>query len=149
MSGASRILTVAGTALALSALAAPAYAWDCIRVSASPQGLQSSSQHGQWMYMTFDDLVAGGVAEGAIDASQVDCVTAAWTKLGEPTSFAIGGGVAGAKGAETSGRVTDSDFFELAKNAPLKVMVNGKGVDHLDDALMLVVAGCPSTDVSS
>jgi hypothetical protein len=140
-----KVLTVAGVAVTLCAVASPAYAWDCIRVSSSPQGLQSSSQHGQWEYLTFSDLVAGGVQNGDIDATQVACVTAQWTSLGEPTSFAIGGGVAGAKGATTSGHITDSDFFELAKNAPLKVMVNGKGVDHLDDALMLIVAACPST----
>lgn len=140
-----RVLTVIGVVGAVSAVTAPAYAWDCIRVSSSPQGLQSSAKSGQWEYLTFADLVQGGLQSGDIDATQVDCVTKAWTDLGEPTSFAIGGGVAGAKGAMTSGHITDTDFFELAKNAPVKIMVNGKGVDHLDDALMMIVAGCPST----
>ena len=136
---------VTSAAAAVLFAAGPAYAWDCIRVSGSAQGLQQSSQHGQWAYMTFAQLVEGGLEAGAIDPSQVDCVTSAWTALGEPTSFAIGGGVAGAKGAQQSGRISETDFFELAKNAPLKVMVNGKGVDHLDDALMIIVSGCPST----
>ena len=145
----SRIAAVAGIAGAVVAASAPAYAWDCIRVSGSQQGLQQSSQNGQWMYMTFDDLVAGGVAEGFLDASQVDCVTAAWAALGEPEYFAIGGGVAGARGAMQSGHMSDSDFFELAKNAPLKVMVNGKGVDHLDDAITIVVSQCSNTGGTS
>lgn len=132
-----------GAALAAVGLAAsPAYAWDCIRVSGSAQGLQQSSAHGQWQYMTIDDLIAGGVAEGAITEEQVPCVQQTWAALGEPTSFAIGTGVAGAKGAMQSGHLTDTDFFELAKNAPLKVMIDGKGIDHLDDAIMVVVSSC-------
>jgi hypothetical protein len=140
-----KTLVVAGATGAMLLAASPAYAWDCIRVSASPQGLQQSSQHGQWEYMTIDDLIAGGVQQGFIDQSQAACVKAGWLAQGEPTSFAIGGGVAGAKGAEQSGHLTDSDFFELAKNAPLKVMVNGKGVDHLDDAIGMIAASCPAS----
>lgn len=62
--------------------------------------------------------------------------------LGEPSYFAIGAGVAGAHGATTSGHLTDTDIFELAKNAPIKAMVNGKGVDHLDDAITIVAGTC-------
>lgn len=126
------------------AAASPAYAYDCIRVSSSPQGLQHSSANGQWIYLAIDDLLQGGVDEGFISAGQVPCLKAAWTQLGEPTAFDIGGGVAGAKGAQQSGHISDADFFELAKNAPLKVVVNGKGVDHLDDALMLILPSCPN-----
>jgi hypothetical protein len=135
-------ITVAAAFAAVGLAASPAYAWDCIRVSGSAQGLQQSSAHGQWAYMTIDDLIAGGVQEGFITREQVPCVEQAWSALGEPTSFAIGSGVAGARGAAQSGHLTDADFFELAKNAPLKVMIDGKGVDHLDDALMVVVSSC-------
>jgi hypothetical protein len=121
---------------------APAFAWDCIRVSGSEQGLQKSSQNGQWEYMTIDDLIAGGVQAGEVPPEAAPCLRDAWVSMGEPTSFAIGTGVAGARGAMQSGHLTDQDFFELAKNAPLKVVVDGKGVDHLDDAIMLMVGQC-------
>lgn len=142
---ARRSLTVIGAIGAFAfAAASPAYAYDCIRVSSSPQGLQHSSANGQWIYLTIDNLLQGGVDEGFITAAQVPCLKAEWTRLGEPTAFDIGGGVAGAKGAQQSGHISDADFFELAKNAPLKVVVNGKGVDHLDDALALIVPRCSS-----
>lgn len=122
---------------------APAQAWDCIRVSGSMQGLQNSTRSGNWEYLTIDDLVAGAMEEGMITSqAQADCVLAAWAAAGEPSYFAIGTGVAGARGAMRSGHISDADFFELAKNAPANVMVDGHGVDHLDDALAQIAGPC-------
>ena len=131
-------LTLAGAFAVIGLGASPAYAWDCIRVSGSTQGLQQSSAHGQWEYLTIDDLIAGAGLTG----DQASCVRQAWTDLGEPTDFAIGTGVAGARGAIQSGHISDTDFFELAKNAPFKVVVDGRGVDHLDDAIEILAGDC-------
>ena len=49
--------------------------------------------------MTIDDLAAGAVAVGALTPEQATCAVAAWKAAGEPSYFAIGVGVAGAKGA--------------------------------------------------
>lgn len=137
------ILAAAGlTAAALVVGASPAFAFDCIRVSASQQGLMQSTKSGNWAYMTIDDLVQGGIESGQVPPDAGPCIVSTWHQLGEPSYFAIGVGVAGAKGATQSGRITDESFFELAKNAPVKVMVNGKGVDHLDDAIMIVAGTC-------
>lgn len=140
------LIAAAGLAVAgIVVSASPAFAWDCIRVSSSQQGLMQSSQNGQWEYMTIDNLIQGGIQDGYIDATQAPCLKQEWAALGEPQYFAIGAGVAGAgaKGAQKSGHITDQSFFELAKNAPVKVMVNGKGVDHLDDAIAMILPSCP------
>jgi hypothetical protein len=132
-------LTVAGLVVSAS----PAFAYDCIRVSSSQQGLmQSTAKSGNWLYFTIHDLVQGAVDSGEATPEQAACVEQKWVQMGEPSYFALGVGVAGARGATESGRITDQDFYELAKNAPAKVMVNGKGVDHLDDALEMVLPAC-------
>lgn len=137
------IFAAAGlTAAALVVGASPAFAWDCIRVSSSQQGLMQSTKSGNWQYMTIDDLVQGGIQSGEVPADAAPCIVSTWQAMGEPSYFAIGAGVAGANGATTSGHLSDGDFFELAKNAPVKVMVNGTGVDHLDDAIMMVAGTC-------
>jgi hypothetical protein len=136
-------VAVAGIAAAIVAVSAgPASAWDCIRVSGSEAGIMHSTQSGNWFYATIDDLAQGAVDEGIITEDQAPCVVAAWEAGGEPSYFAIGAGVAGARGAEQSGHISDADFFELAKNAPVKAVVDGRGVDHLEDALMYYAGEC-------
>jgi hypothetical protein len=137
------ILAAAGlTAVALVVGASPAFAFDCIRVSSSQQGLMQSTKSGNWAYLTIDDLVQGAIESGDVPADAAPYIVNTWHSLGEPSYFAIGIGVAGAHGATESGRITDQSFYELAKNAPVKVMVNGTGVDHLDDAIMIVAGSC-------
>ena len=131
---------VAAAALALTAT--PAFAFDCLRASSSMQGLQQSTKSGNWLYFTIQDFAQGAADEGAITQDQADCAVAAWIAAGEPQYFALGVGVAGARGATQSGRITEDSFYELAHNAPLKVMVNGKGVDHFEDALFAYAAPC-------
>ena len=131
---------VAAAALALTS--GPAFGWDCIRASSSQSGLMHSTRSGNWEYLTINDLVDGAVQSGMFDEQTGQCVLDAWQAAGEPSYFAIGAGVAGARGDEQSGHISDTDFFELAKNAPLKVMINGTGVDHLDDALEAFAGPC-------
>jgi hypothetical protein len=139
----SRHLIAAPVAAATLALTAtPAFAFDCLRASSSMKGLQQSTKSGNWLYFTIQDFAQGAVAEGAVTQAQADCAVDAWIGAGEPQYFALGVGVAGAHGATQSGRITDSDFFELAHNAPLKVMTNGTGVDHFEDALFAYAAPC-------
>jgi hypothetical protein len=137
-------VVVAGIAAAVVGISAgPAAAWDCIRVSGSQHGLQQSTKSGNWEYFTIDDFVSGGVKEGYLTEAEAPCVVAAWKASGERSYFAMGGGVAGARGAGESGHMSeDADFFELAKNAPVEVMVDGHGVDHLMDALMYYAGEC-------
>lgn len=126
---------------ALLLTASPAYAWDCIRVSGSLKGLQQSTKSGNWAYMTFQDFADGAAADG-VPQEEVDCVVAAWRGAKLPEYFAVGIGVGGARGAEQSGRMTDHDFYVIAKNAPLKNLTNGKGVDHLFPTILSVGAHC-------
>jgi hypothetical protein len=136
-------VAVAGVAAAIVAVSAgPAAAWDCIRVSSSQAGIMHSTASGNWGYATIDDLAQGAVDAGEISEQQATCAVAAWKDAGEPSYFAVGYAVAGARGAEQSGRISDADFFELARNAPVKVMVDGHGVDHLEDALMYYAGEC-------
>ena len=62
----------------------------------------------------------------------------------------IGIGVGGARGAMQSGHMSEEDFYVIAKNAPLKNLTDGKGVDHLFPTLMTVGGHCfegaPPTD---
>lgn len=101
-----------------------------------------STKSGNWAYLTIDDLLQGAVESGDATPKQAACVKQVWLASGEPAYFAIGVGVAGAHGATQSGRITPESFYELAKNAPVKVMVNGKGVDHLDDAISMIIPSC-------
>lgn len=136
-------MVAAGAAAAIVAVsAAPASAWDCIRVSGSQAGLQHSTASGNWMYATIDDVVAELVGAEIIPQSVAPCVLASWKASGEPSYFAMGVGVAGARGAEQSGHMTQADFFELAKNAPVTAVTDGHGVDHLEDALLYYAGAC-------
>jgi hypothetical protein len=133
-------VVVAGIAAAVVGITAgPAAAWDCIRVSGSQQGLQQSTRSGNWEYLTLDDL-----AEGAPDGVPVECVTSKWRADGYPEYFAVGTGVGGARGAMQSGHITDEDFFVLAQHAPVAIMSDGHGVDHLDSVLDRYVSQCLS-----
>jgi hypothetical protein len=103
-----------------------------------------STKSGNWEYLTLDDLVAGAADQG-VPEDVAQCVAADWRADGLPEYFAIGAGVAGAHGAIQSGHITDSDYFELAKNAPANVMTDGHGVDHLDDVLNGYLVDCGFT----
>lgn len=115
-------LTITGSALA----------FDCMRVSSSPQGLQESTRSGNWL--AFDMTPSGGGVAQVLDffeipatPSQVACFQTAYTASGAPTYFALGVGVAGGKTGNGPG--------VLAQNAPDNVLSNGTGIDHFEDAV--------------
>jgi hypothetical protein len=139
---------VAVVLLALS-LAGSAFAFDCIRVSSSLQGLQQSTASGKW---TLFDLssptgVAATLAANGLpsDTATATCIYQAYAASGQPQYFALGTGVAG-------GRTNGPGV--LAHNNPnSKVLSNGKGIDHLDDspifpALGSAIFGCTGIDIS-
>jgi hypothetical protein len=132
------VITAAAIAGAVLFSSSPAYAWDCIRTSGSTQGQQSSSTSGQWVQTSIQQIVDSA----QLPAATAACVITTWSALGEPSTFTIGTGVAGATGAAQSGRLTETDFFELAKNAPQRVMTDGHGIDHLDDAIQILINTC-------
>ena len=127
-------------------LASSAVAFDCIRVSSSLQGLQQSTQSGNWLL--FDLSSAQGVAQtfqvnfGAQLAPQdAACFAAAYAATGQPAYWALGIGVAGGKsgksGSPTSqGARAASDGFGVIAwhNKNVRVLSNGTGIDHLDDS---------------
>ncbi|HET9500446.1 MAG TPA: hypothetical protein VFO98_09310 [Marmoricola sp.] len=135
-------IVLAGLTAGLVGLSAsPAAAWDCIRVSGSAQGLQQSTKSGNWEYLTLDDLMAGA-GEAGVPEDVATCVADHWREDGRQEFFAVGTGVGGARGAMTSGHITDEDFFVLAMNAPVKVTSDGHGVDHLESVLGMYLEHC-------
>ena len=135
------VAAVAGAG-ALLFTASPAYAWDCIRVSGSLKGLQQSTKSGNWEFATFAEVVDGAVQYGDATAEEGACVLAAWREAGLPEYFAIGIGVGGARGAMQSGHISEEDFYVIAKNAPMKNLTDGKGIDHLFPTIMSVGGHC-------
>lgn len=121
-------LTVLLAVLALALVGTgSALAFDCIRVSASANGLQQSTKSGNWALF---DLSSGAALQHSLLAldqeitiAQGNCASAAY-KAGDdlPLHFALGFGVAGRNGV-------------LAHNNPNEsVLGNLKGIDHLEDS---------------
>ena len=138
----TRAVAAAAGAGALLLTASPAYAWDCIRVSGSLKGLQQSTKSGNWEFATFADIVAGAIQYGDATEEEGACVLEAWQHAGLPEYFAIGIGVGGARGAMQSGHMSEEDFYVIAKNAPMKNLTDGKGIDHLFPTIMSVGGHC-------
>ncbi len=117
------IIAVCVTSLALTG---SAFAFDCIRVSSSLQGLQQSTGSGKWLL--FDFSTAAGVSqtftdvfEQSITSEQSECMATEYAKADLPLYFALGIGVAGPN-------------EELAHhNKNLSVLTDSKGVDHFED----------------
>ena len=124
-------------------LASGAVAFDCIRVSSSLQGLQQSTQSGNWLL--FDLSSAQGVAQtfqndfGAqIAPEDAACFAGAYAQSGQPQYWALGIGVAGGKKDSTNSqgaRATSGEFGVIAwHNENVRVLSNGTGIDHFDDS---------------
>jgi hypothetical protein len=122
-----RRLTVVLAVLALALVGTgSALAFDCIRVSASAEGLQQSTKSGNWALF---DLSSGAALQQSLAAlgeeitsDQANCGSAAYKAAGDdlPLHFALGIGVAGRNGV-------------LAHNNPNEsVLGNLKGIDHLE-----------------
>jgi hypothetical protein len=123
MRGRLALLVVA--VVASLAFAGSAFAFDCIRVSASLQGLKASTKSGNWLLLDFSTPAGTQetfetVIEQSITPDEAACFTTEYAKAGQPLFFALGIGVAGPNGV-------------LAHlNTNTKVLSDGKGVDHLE-----------------
>jgi hypothetical protein len=108
------------------ALSGSAVAFDCIRVSSSLQGLQSSTKSGNWVLV---DLSSGARAQQTLGALGIDlsdaeaqCGSEHYLASGLRPYFALGIGVGGSNGV-------------LAHNNPNEtVLGNLRGIDHLEDS---------------
>ena len=141
-----RFVVVVGAAVAALTLAGSAFAFDCMRVSASAQGLQQSADNsGMWIYF---DMTDGGngvseiLAHFGLPAATAPCFQAAYDAAVSanpalPLYFALGNGVAGGKNGGPG---------VLAHNNPnSEVLANGTGIDHFDDTVLPVfLAALPS-----
>jgi hypothetical protein len=134
-----RLVLFLGVAAVALAVASSAFAFDCMRVSSSPQGLQqSASNSGMWIYFDMTDG-GNGVAEilsfFGLPTSAAPCFQAAYdaavaTNPTLPKYFALGNGVAGGN---------NNGPGVLAHNNPnSNVLSNGTGIDHFDDTVLPV-----------
>ena len=106
-----------------------AFAFDCIRVSSSLQGLQASTRSSNWLL--FDLSSVEGVqrtfetiGEPAPSDAEAQCLVTAYGQFGQPRFFALGIGVAGPHGV-------------LAWMNETAAMGDGRGIDHLEDSGVL------------
>jgi|GEM_PF-6680397 hypothetical protein len=114
-----------------------AFAFDCIRVSSSHQGLVQSTQSGKWLLFDLSSGPAvqqtlGGAAGLTLTDEQAACIADAYAATGQPLYFALGSGVAGGNNPNSAAGGV------IAHNNPNdRVLGNGKGIDHLDDSPIL------------
>jgi hypothetical protein len=121
-----RLLALLALMIAALALAGSAFAFDCIRVSSSLQGLQQSTRSGNWLLFNLSSAsavqeTAAGLGE-SVTAEQASCVAAAYAESGLSPYFALGVGVAGPNGVLAGHNPNES------------VLGNLKGIDHLEDS---------------
>lgn len=114
-----------------------AYAYDCIRVSSSPQGLEKSAKSGNWL--PFNLGSAAGVQETfanigfPMSRDDAACVAREYAETGQPKYFALGIGVAGAKNESTE---RESAGVLAWKNKNYRVLSDGKGIDHIENGVL-------------
>ena len=123
------VVIVAGLALAGSS-----FAFDCIRVSSSLQGLQQSTKSGNWLLFdlssasaaqqTFADVVGLSLTD-----AQAQCFVTAYGQSGQPRFFALGIGVAGGENGGPG--------VLAGHNQNENVLANGKGIDHFEESPIL------------
>ena len=121
-----RFLALLALVVAALTLAGSAFAFDCIRVSSSLQGLKESTTSGNWLLLDLSSAAAvqqtaAGVGE-EITLAQGECVATAYATSGLSPYFALGVGVAGPNGVLAGHNPND------------KVLADIKGIDHLEDS---------------
>ena len=126
-----RLTVLAVLVVAALAISAGAYAFDCIRVSSSLQGLQQSTKSGNWLL--FDLSTAQSTQETFTRVIGEEpplelaaCVSEAYAAYHVSPFFALGVGVAGGRTGHGTG--------VLASGAPDKVLSDLRGVDHLEQS---------------
>lgn len=124
-----------GLAVAVLALvgAGSAFAFDCIRVSSSLNGLTQSTKSGNWLVfdLSTPDAFQASLTEFGVTLTdeQAACGAEAHAESGQPLYFALGIGVAA--GENPNGRAGGV----LAHNNPnTSVLSNGEGIDHFEDS---------------
>jgi hypothetical protein len=134
-----RLAALLALFVAALALAGSAFAFDCIRVSSSLQGLQESTRSGNWLLFDFSTPTATQETAARVGQSvtlaQATCVTNAYATAGVTPYFALGIGVAGPNGVLAGHNPND------------RVLADLRGIDHLEDspvgaALMSALAQC-------
>ncbi|HET7046107.1 MAG TPA: hypothetical protein VFI37_14765 [Gaiellaceae bacterium] len=128
-----RLVALLALAVAAMAITGSAFAFDCIRVSSSLQGLQQSTKSGNWLL--FDFSSAGSVQRtfatavgGDLPAEVASCVADEYATYDVSPYFALGIGVAG-------GRTEAGGSGVLAwHNKNDAVLGNLRGIDHLEDS---------------
>ena len=128
-----RLAALVAVIVASLALAGSAVGFDCIRVSSSLQGLQQSTNSGNWLLFDLSTPDAFQESLGELGVvltdEQAECGSAAYAESGQPLFFALGIGVAG------GGNENASAGGVLAHNNPnTSVLSNGKGIDHFEDS---------------
>jgi hypothetical protein len=121
-----RFLALLALVVAALALAGSAFAFDCIRVSSSLQGLKQSTKSGNWLLF---DLSSGAAVQQTAASlgedftlAEGECVANAYATSGLSPYFALGVGVAGPNGVLAGRNPNDT------------VLANVKGIDHLEDS---------------
>ena len=144
-----RFALLIGVAVIALTLASSAFAFDCMRVSSSANGLrQSAGNSGMWIYFDMTDT-GNGMAQildfFGVDESFAPCLQAAYDQAvaanpALPRYFALGNGVAG--GNHNGPAV-------LAHNNPNgRVLSNGTGIEHFDDTVLpVILAAAPGCGV--
>jgi hypothetical protein len=125
-----RVALLVAVALVALAATSSAFAFDCIRVSSSYQGLVSStSNSGHWLLfdMTNPANVQANLSNFAaspLTSGQAACVSTEYLKSGFTPYFALGFGVAGG--------LTNGPGVLAHNNPNESVLGNLKGIDHID-----------------
>jgi hypothetical protein len=118
-----RFAAVTAAVVASLALAGSAFAFDCIRVSSSLQGLKQSTQSGNWLLFDFSSVTGlqetlTSIGEPVPTTEQAACFVSAYGASGQPLYFALGIGVAGPNG--------------VLAHRNTNTTGDGKGIDHLE-----------------
>ena len=121
-----RLSVLVAALVAALTLVGSAFAFDCIRVSSSLQGLQQSTKSGNWQLFNLSSPAAVQQTAASVGEDftieQATCVANAYAQSGLTPYFALGIGVAGKNGV-------------LAGHNPNEhVLSNLKGIDHLEDS---------------
>src|SRR6266508_4595185 len=96
----SRLAALAVAVVASLATVGSALAFDCIRVSSSLQGLQQSTQSGNWLLIDVSTAAAvqrtfETFGEPVPTTAQAECLASTYAATGQPQYIAVGIGVAG------------------------------------------------------
>ena len=121
-----RLTAILAVCITTLALAGAAFAHDCMRISASLNGLQHSAGSGQWLLFDFSSAdgvkqTFANVFEEELTDAQANCMATEYAKANLPLAFDLG--------------ISDSGIGVRAhNNKNTNVLSNNKGIDHLEDS---------------